>query len=329
MYKQKKLRRALVPENSVGVYHVMSRAAFGNRVFGAQGKEVFSRMMRRQACFSGVEILTYCIMDNHFHLLVRVGGTDVDRLTDDDLIQRYRALYGHCKEIHPGQLHPNEVEDILKADGERAVRLRVQLKGRMGNLATFVQELKLRYARWYNRTEGNRGSIWSGRYKSLMVEVDGPALEALAVYIDLNPVRAGLVDDPARYRWSGYGEAVASKISALWGIEQVMQNSGASNFMALYRQRLGVIARFCTQKGKVEMSDAAFREIVEAEGELSESALLAYQFRYFIDGCVLGSEAFVKEQCKRLLPTRSEKSFNQQLSGSVFSLRRLRKSVIS
>ena len=317
-----------MPENSVGVYHVMSRAAFGNRVLDAQGKEIFARMMRRQACFSGMEILTFCIMDNHFHLLVRVGAVDVNKLTDEDLIQRYRALYGHCKEMHPGQLHPSEVEDILNADGERAVRLRAQLKLRMGDLATFVQELKLRYARWYNRTHSNRGSIWSGRYKSVMVEADGLTLEALALYIDLNPVRAGLVEDPAKYRWSGYGEAIVGKSSAQRGIAQVMRNHEVDKAMVIYRQRLAVVARFCTQKGKKEMTEETFRKIVEADGELSESVLLAYKIRYFIDGCVLGSEAFVKEHCKRLMPKRSEKSLNQRLAAGVYSLRALKKSAV-
>ncbi|MBK1790195.1 hypothetical protein JIN82_04695, partial [Persicirhabdus sediminis] len=48
-------------------YHVMSRTAGGDYLFGDQEKEAFLRIMWRMARFSGIKILTYCLMDNHFH----------------------------------------------------------------------------------------------------------------------------------------------------------------------------------------------------------------------------------------------------------------------
>jgi len=55
-----------------GVYHCMTRTVNGERLFGDREKEVMRKMIWQVADFSGVEVLTYCVMANHFHVLVRV-----------------------------------------------------------------------------------------------------------------------------------------------------------------------------------------------------------------------------------------------------------------
>jgi len=70
-------------------------------------------------------------------------------------------------------------------------------------MKTFTQ----RYTQWHNRTHRRTGRLWEDRFKSVIVE-DGAACRTMAAYIDLNPVRAGIVKDPAEYRWSSYGESV-------------------------------------------------------------------------------------------------------------------------
>ncbi len=52
-------------------------------------------------------------------------------------------------------------------------------------------------------------TLWEDRFRSVLVERKGQALRAMAAYIDLNPVRAKICDDPKDYRWCGYAEAVA------------------------------------------------------------------------------------------------------------------------
>ena len=65
-------RRRIKPQKGATHYHVMSRTVNGEFLFGPTEKEAFRRMMWRLARFSGVEIFTYVVMDNHFHLLVKV-----------------------------------------------------------------------------------------------------------------------------------------------------------------------------------------------------------------------------------------------------------------
>ena len=72
-------------------YHVMSRITERRFYLGAREKEQFRGMMRRVADFSGVEVLTYTVLDNHFHLLIQVPER-VD-ISDAELLRRMRLIY--------------------------------------------------------------------------------------------------------------------------------------------------------------------------------------------------------------------------------------------
>ena len=91
--------------------------------------------------------------------------------------------------------------------------LRQKLWSQMLDLSQFMKLLKQRFSQWFNRVHDREGTLWEGRFRSTLVEGNSPALATVAAYIDLNPVRAGLVDDPKDYRWCGYAEAVASDTS--------------------------------------------------------------------------------------------------------------------
>jgi hypothetical protein len=68
----------------------------------------------------------------------------------------------------------------------------------MHNLSEFMKALLIRFTRWFNRTHERSGTLWEERFKSVIVE-SGVAARTIAAYIDLNPVRAGMVADPAEY----------------------------------------------------------------------------------------------------------------------------------
>jgi len=66
-----------------------------------------------------------------------------------------------------------------------------------------MQALGRSYVRYFNSRQARTGTLWEGRYKSTLIQAERYLL-ACMVYIDLNPVRAGLVGDPADYPWSSY-----------------------------------------------------------------------------------------------------------------------------
>ena len=88
-------------------------------------------------------------------------------------------------------------------------RWRAKYLKRMWDLSEFMKTLKQKFTGWFNRQSGRQGTLWERRFKSVLVEGSWGCLLKVAAYIDLNSVRAGMVDDPKDYRWSGYAQAVA------------------------------------------------------------------------------------------------------------------------
>jgi putative transposase len=74
---------------------------------------------------------------------------------------------------------------------------------RQDSLALMMQWLGARYVRYINHSYRRTGSLWEGRYKGCLVDSDRYLLTCMC-YIELNPLRAGMVDSPADYRWSSY-----------------------------------------------------------------------------------------------------------------------------
>ena len=228
--KMKRGRRRILGqfggENSGGqAYHVMSRTAGGEMVFGDVEKEAFRRLMWRLAKFSGVEILTYALMGNHFHILVKVperakflkrfeGEAGEERLLEHLSLLYSKAYISSLRQ---------EIARVREAGREEEVELILEaFRKRFCDLSCFVKELKERFSRWFNKHHQRRGTLWMDRFKSVLVE-DGEALRTMALYIDLNPVRAGLVEDPKNYRWTGYGEACGGSKRARRGLCRVME----------------------------------------------------------------------------------------------------------
>jgi REP element-mobilizing transposase RayT len=79
------------------VYHCMTRTVNGELLFKDREKEVLRKMLWQVADFCGVEVLTYCIMSNHFHVLVRVP--DLQKVSDHELIRRYKGALSKADKV--------------------------------------------------------------------------------------------------------------------------------------------------------------------------------------------------------------------------------------
>ena len=200
-------------ETDSSLYHCISRVVDRQFVLDREEKDVFVRMMREYEAFCGVRVFSYCVMSNHFHLLVevppKVKGTAVE-MSDEDFLARMKTIYS--------KMYYRDIEQMvhrLRAQGADAAaeEFKAKYTRRMHDLSSFMKGLKQRFTQWYNGTHARRGTLWEGRFKSVLVE-DGYAARVMAAYIDLNPVRAGMVDKPEDYRWCSYGEAMQPKCGA-------------------------------------------------------------------------------------------------------------------
>lgn len=136
---------------SHGIYHVYCRVGRGEMVFACDDEaNHWLETVRDTARLHQLTVLAWCLLSNHYHLVLRSGP---------DPIWRPMA--------------------------------RIQ-----------------RRTSWYhNQLNGVRGRLWQSRYKARLIRVE-EYFDNVVAYVHLNPVAAGLVDDPAHYRWSGHRELI-------------------------------------------------------------------------------------------------------------------------
>jgi hypothetical protein len=197
--------------------------------------------------------------------------------------------------------------------------------------------LKQRFSIWFNRTHERKGTLWSERFKSVLVEGRGNILSTMAAYIDLNPVRAGIVDDPKDYRFCGYAEAIGGRKSARDGITSIVTGENSEpwrNMHNAYRMRLhGAGAK--TRPNKARITPDALAKIMAEKGTLPLATVLRCRVRYFTDGAVLGSKAFVAEHLvayRKLTGSRKQTPVRKLPEitdwGGMVAMRGLRKNVL-
>jgi len=226
-------------------------------------------------------------MVNHFHILVRVP--EPSQLSDAQLIERLEALYGR-----KGAL-TLLARQAMTERGKMDEDIRGKLLERMGDISAFMKELKQRFSLWYNRRHNRFGTLWAERFKSVIVEDQPSSMEAVAVYIDLNPVRAGLVEDPKDYRCCGYAAAVTGDARVRKGLMSFQGKANWTEGAAAYRVRLFVGGGAAHQSGKAVLDPEKIKTVIEEGGELSLGQVLRLRVRHMSDGVALGTRAFVNE----------------------------------
>jgi len=335
--------RRLKVSGAVACYHVMTHTVAGTPYFDDRAKEVLRKIIWQVADFSGVEVLTYCVMSNHFHVLVRVSpstGSGLE-ISDRELMRRYRILYPKPTKYQTASMAVMEKQ--LAVGGEDAEAIRRRLLARMHDVSEYMKAVKQRFSVWYNRSHQRRGTLWAERFKSVLVEGRGNPLQTMAAYIDLNPVRAGVVEDPKDYRYCGYAEAVAGVSTACQGLQHIWRayadGSERNEFTieaALQMHRELIFGRHAAVPGLSEKKRQYALKVLEKEDAvLPKAAVLRCRVRYFTDGAILGSQEYVRSfadavqaERKRKRPLKAN-SMKGAAWGDLTVLQSLRREVFS
>ena len=300
------------------MYHCISRVVDRRFVFKETERERFRAIMRMQERFSGCRILSYCLMSNHIHLLIEVPPMPVDGISDAELLKRLSAIQTEAVVA----VVAKELSDARKAGNAALVaEIHARFTYRMHDLGEFMKTVLQRFTRWFNRTHNRTGTLWEERFRSVIVE-SGIAARTMAAYIDLNPVRAGMVSDPAEYRWSSYGEAVGggpkgNGKKAREGLVRACMSHQGAGFEAdkwkeisrIYRRAMGLTLG--RKSGNATIENTVEKGIVRPQLNTAEAleakengtvlldlgmaGMLRCRVRYFTDGAVIGSKAFVNE----------------------------------
>ncbi|MDP3849660.1 MAG: transposase [Luteolibacter sp.] len=350
------------------IYHCISRAVDKRFAFEGKDKEQFRTYMRMYENFSGCRVLSYCLMSNHIHLLLEVPPMPRSGFSDEQLVARIRAIYNDAQvaEVAKELIEARKVvAEGRVRDGEAYVlEIHERFTYRMHDLSEFMKGLMQRFTQWYNRSHERRGNLWEETFKSVVVE-DGVASRTVAAYIDLNPVRAGIVEDPADYRWSSYGEATGGggmgkgKKARAGLVRAIMADKGweahechwagrvSREYRMLFLQQAeeraeetinpqGELETKMLRKGMNPVQATAQLERLESRRDVALAQVLRWRVRYFTDGAVIGSRGFVDDlfsRCrerfgiKRMSGARKLRGTAAAASGLLWSMRDLRKEI--
>lgn len=271
--------------NAPAVYHCMSRIAGGNFLLDDNAKIQLRTMLMAEISFSGADLITYTIMDNHFHVVVRIDPTRT--ISDDELLARVMKCCG------AESRYVRAIQQDLISIGTISPMLRQRLTRRMNDVSAFMKELKERFSRWFNKTHNRYGTLWAERFKSVLVEDGSEALRAICAYVDLNCVRAGLVDDPAHYRFCGYSEALGQASVARQGLSSFLPGNSWDEKLCHYRKYLFCRAAESGHSGKKSVDRSVLLKKLKTDGHLDLPELLRLKISYFSRGIALGERRFV------------------------------------
>ncbi|MBL0715943.1 MAG: hypothetical protein JJV98_19835 [Desulfosarcina sp.] len=301
--------RMVIPDEQA-VYHVMSRTALDGVPMGAVEKDFLLGLIKRFSKLYFTEIMGFSLMGNHFHLLVKmISESD---FSDEAIRKRFKQLHGDDYRFAEGQLP--------------------YFRLKLASLSEFVRDIKVNFARYYNRRHNRRGYFWGDRFKSVIVERGETLINCLA-YIDLNPLRAGIVKQPEEYRWSSIGYHMQTGnqdkfLSTDFGLKEFNVGSKTERVRRYrkYMYEAGSISR--SDKGRARVIDPRVLYREKRKGfAITKASRLRYRTRYFTDSGIIGSKEFVSvnyQLFKHLFQSKHEKKPKpvKGLSG-MYSLKRL------
>ena len=297
----------MVVAGEQAVYHVMSRTALDGFPFGDAEREHLVSLINRLRKVYFTEILGFCCMGNHFHLLTRM--LPEDDFTDKEIKKRYELCYGKDRDFAEGQIP--------------------FFREKWSSLSEFVKEIKLGFSRYYNRRHNRRGFFWGDRFKSVIVE-NGQTLINCLAYIDLNPVRAGMVEKPEDYRWNSIGYHVQTNnkdgfLSLDFGLKE-FNVLDADERLRLYRKFLYEKGSNTAEKGS-QIAEKTVEKARKRDFKISQVDRFKYRTRYFSDSGIIGTKEFVAKNYQRFkhhFQSKNDK-IPKLISGldGVYSLKRL------
>ncbi len=288
----------LVVKGEPAVYHVVSRTALDGFVLGDVEKEYLLELIKRLSAVYFAEVLGFCLMGTHFHLLVRMQpGEEYD---EEEIKTRFKFYYD------------DEPRDLSKGQIP-------YFREKWSSLSEYVKEIKQGFSRFYNKLHHRKGFFWSERFKSLIVD-NGETLINCLAYIDLNPIRAAMVKKPERYRWCSLGYHVQTdNEDGFLSLDFGLSEFGVKD----EKERLKYYRRFVYEMGSIR----GVKKERQKDFEVGGIDRFRYRTRYFTDSGIIGTKAFVEriyQDFKHHFTSKHEKRPKgiKGLEG-VYSLKRL------
>ncbi|MEO1997102.1 MAG: hypothetical protein ABGZ17_17675 [Planctomycetaceae bacterium] len=146
-----------------------------------------------------IDCLTYTILSNHLHVVLRSRPDVVREWSDRDVALRWLRLFPTRREISGQPAEPDEHEiQMITGDTDRVAEFR----RRLSDMSWWMRCLAENIARRSNKEDACKGRFWEGRFRAQLI-LDEASLLACAAYVDLNPIRAALARSPEASEFTG------------------------------------------------------------------------------------------------------------------------------
>ena len=228
-------REVLISLADTPYYHITSRCvrrAFlcGVDHYSGQNYEhrrqwVVDRIRLLSSLFA-IDVCAYAVMNNHYHLVLKLCPDQIDCLADDDVMDRWCALfkgplliqrYRDGEDLKP--FERNTVSDIVNV-----------WRSKLASISWFMRCLNQPIARQANLEDECTGKFWESRFSSQALKSEEALLSCMA-YVDLNPVRAGISDTPESSSYTSFRERLESEFDLQQAIDGQTESGDLLDFM--------------------------------------------------------------------------------------------------
>jgi REP element-mobilizing transposase RayT len=193
-------RNQLISLETTPYYHCISRCVRRAFLWGKDsltGKNYEHRKvwvvarLRELAEVFAIDICAYAVMSNHYHLVLRVDRRQAESWSSAQVVEQWQKLYKLPLLVDRYQ----RGETTTQAEAAQAEEMISTWRQRLIDISWFMRSLNEHLARQANEEDGCTGRFWEGRFKSQAL-LDEAAVLTCMSYVDLNPIRAGMVETP-------------------------------------------------------------------------------------------------------------------------------------
>lgn len=298
-----RLSRIKIEDGGV-FYHLCARVAGPKDAFPLDNKLCRRRIIDLIQLFSKVyccSVLGFSIMGNHYHLFIWMD--ERYQIPRKDLRKRAEILY-----------QSSVLDGWQRSDWAR-------FETRVFDVSELMRSLQSSIARWFNHTFNRRGRFWADRFKSTMFTEYKDALDCL-LYIELNAVRAGLVERPEEYDGCSLYYREIHKDKWMMPLQELTGHKTRREAMADFKGRVYYRGAVPTKTNQRPLSQRLIKK-EEARG-FKTQGLFRKRVRHFADGVVVGNEEFIRQQIEHLREQGQylrRKNPIEQMGGIYLSLR--------
>lgn len=262
-------------ESGAVFYHLYCRAAGREGEYPLQSKEARHQMISLLKFYQSIyqmRVGGFCVMGNHYHLVVEFS--QFREMSRDELYKMASKLY------------KNEKAKLAGWTVERWA----QFNRRLFDVSEFMRNFQAAFARWFNGLYERKGRFWGDRFKSTLLEDHAAMLDCLW-YVELNAVRAGIVQRPELYEGSSLFFREVKDDRWMIPLMELLPSRSRQQSLVEYRAAIYYRGNVRTRSGQGEIPDHVVRE--EEQRGFTTPGVYRKRLRHFVDGLVVGSEGFV------------------------------------